>query len=407
MPGNPGRNISVRYKVESTFGTAVSGGSGEELRIHPGGKLNYTRDLIEDPEVRDDGMTSTPRLGPAKVEGRYPGTLSLGTFNTWIAALFRNAVTADVTATYNNGAALTSLQVTGTNTLVSVGTTTFLASGARVGDVFRLGSMSTAANNDVNCVISAISADGLTITTLGSPLTIQGADNACTFTIKKKFKNSTTLTRYSYTIEEYLTDLDESERFVGCRIVSMKLTFAPKGVVTVEFGIKGQTMSIIGTASAPNFTSPTEYTSIGLVVQDASLYIAGTSIATITGGEIMFDIGGEGIECVGTPNTPDIYEDPMRITGQITAVRTALTASHLARFLAETDNVEMSLMFVEPDAAVPIDFFHVFLPRVKYMGDTANLGQPGPITETIPIFASIKATTTGYDSVMATISTSV
>ena len=63
-------------------------------------------------------------------------------------------------------------------------------------------------------------------------------------------------------------------------------------------------------------------------------------------------------------------------------------------------------MFVEPDAAAPVDFVHFFLPRIKYTGVTKNLGDDGPIIETIPIIASAKATTTGYDAVVATISTS-
>jgi hypothetical protein len=61
---------------------------------------------------------------------------------------------------------------------------------------------------------------------------------------------------------------------------------------------------------------------------------------------------------------------------------------------------------VEPDAAAPIDFVHVFLPRVKYTGTGTSLGDEGPLIETIPFVAACKATTTGYDAVVATISSS-
>lgn len=409
MPtGNPGKNVSIRYKVESVFGTPVTGASGEELRFHEGSPmLTLERQTIEDPESRDDGMTSMFRLGSKRVTGGYRGTLSVGSWNTLLAALFRNTITAATTITYNNGAGLTSIQVTGTNTIVMVGTTTFLTSGVKVGDVIRLANMSTAANDNVNAVVSAISVDGLTITVLGTPFTIQAADTACTLTIQKKLTNSTTLTRSSYTFEHYFATLDESEQFAGCRVVSMKLTWQPNNVVMVEFGLVGKTMAILGTASAPGLTAPTEYVSIGLVVADASIYLAGATIATVTGGELMFDLGGEGVDVVGSDSTPDVYEGNMRVSGTITAVRTALTGSHLARFLAETDNVELSLMFVEPDAAVPIDFFHVFIPRLKYAGVTpGGIGTTAPVIETIPIRAGIKATTAGYDSAMATLSMS-
>lgn len=412
MAGNPGMDVEVRYKIESTFGTPVTGASGEMFRAHAGSGLTMARTQIEDPEIRPDGMESMMRLGGKSVTGTLPGTLSVGTFNTFLGALFRHAWVADTTVTYNNGAALTSIEVTGTSTLVTVGTTTFHTSGIKVGDVLRLASMSTAANNDINLIVATIAANGLTLTVLGSPLTIQAADIACTLTIKKKLKNALGTVadpqvRSSYTIEEYFETIDESEQYAGCRISSLKLTFTPEGVAKVEFGIVGQTVAIIPAgAGAPALTSPTEYTSIGLIAADATIYIAGTSIATVTGGELTFDLNAQGISVVGSLVTPDVWEGSMKVRGQITAVRTILTGSHLARYLAETDNVELSLMFVEPDAAAPIDFVHFFIPRLKYLGTTKSWGGDGPVVETIPIMAAAKATTTGYDAVVATISTS-
>lgn len=405
MSGQPGTNVSVRYKVESAFGTPVTGGSGEEFRYHSGSGLSMTRTLIEDPEVRSDGQRSMPRLGSKDVSGSYGGTLSVGSFNTLLAALFRNTFAAGATLlTCDNGAVYTSLAVTTQNTLTLVGSGSFISLGVKVGDVIRLGA--TTANDNINAVVATVAAN--IITTLGTPWANQAADTNATLSSTKKLKNGSTLTRSSYTFEEYSPELDESEQFAGCRVVSMKLTFQPNAVAKVEFGIKGQTMAILGTAAAPGLTSPTQYTSIGLVAVDSTIYIAGTAIATITGGELMFDLGGKGVEVVGSTVTPDIYEGPMKVTGSLTAVRTALTGSNLARFIAETDNVEVSLLFVEPDVAVPIDFFHVFLPRIKYLGTTkAGLGEDGPIIETIPIYAAAKATTTGYDAATATISVSV
>ncbi len=404
MAGNPGKNVSIRHKVESAFGTPVTGGSGEELRWHAGTGLALERTLIEDPTVRGDGQEEMPRLGSKRVRGSYKGSLSVGTFNTWIAALFRNTFAAAATLlTCDNGATYTSLAVTNQNTLTLVGSGTFVGLGVKVGDVIRLGA--TAANDSINAVVATVAANVITV--LGTPWANFTADNNATLSSTKKIKNSSTFTRSSYTIEEYSEDLDESEQFVSCRISSMKLTWEPNGVCAVEFGIVGQTMNILGTAAAPGLTSPTQYVSIGLVAPDATICIAGSAIAVVTRGELMFDLGAEGIDVVGSTTTPDVYEGSMHVTGTISAVRTALTASHLARFLAETDNVELSVLFVEPDAAPPIDFFHVFLPRIKYMGTTKQLGEAGPIVETIPIRATARVAATGYDAVTATMSTSV
>lgn len=403
--GNVGKNVSIRHKVEVTFGTPVTGGSGEEFRFQEGSPvLTLDRALIEDPESRDDGMTSQVRLGSKHVTGGLRGTLSVGSFNTWIAAIFRNTFAAAATLlTCDNGATYTSLAVTNQNTLTLVGSGSFLSLGVKVGDVIRLGA--TAADDDINAVVATVAANVITV--LGTPWANFTADTNAALKSTKKITNSSTLTRSSYTIEQYYSDLDESEQFAGCRIVSMKITFQPNQVATVEFGVVGKTMALLAGGSAPGLTSPTEYTSIGLVVSDASMYLAGSAIATITGGEIMFDLGGAGIDVVGSDSTPDVYEGSMKISGSLTAVRTALASSHLSRFLADTDNVELSLMFVEPDAAAPIDFIHVFLPRMKYVADSASgIGSTSPILENISFRAAIKATTTGYDSAMASISTS-
>lgn len=411
MSGQPGKNIQVMYKVESVWGTPVTGAGSELFRIHQGQGLTMTRGLIEDPEVRKDGMESMPRLGPKTVTGSYPGTLSVGTFNTLLGALFRHAWAATaVKFTCDGGVAHTSLATSGANTLTLAGTDSFITThGVRVGDVIRVGAMGAGVDN-VNAVVATVAANIITV--LGSPWTNIGADTNATFTVMKKLTNALGTTgdpmvRSSYTFEEWNEDLDESEQFSGCRVVSLKLTFQPTGVATVEFGIVGKDVAIIPSgAGAPAFTSPTEYTSIGLIAADATIYVAGAAMAVATSGEITFDLGGNGIDTVGSLTSPDVYEGAMKVSGQITAVRTALTASSLARFIAETDNVELSIMFVEPDAAVPIDFVHIFLPRIKYTGVSKTIGNDGPIVETIPFKAACKATTTGYDSVVATISTS-
>lgn len=406
MPtGNPGTNVSVRVKAEVTFGTPVTGAGSEELRIQPGQGLKMDRATIEDPTIRSDGQREQARLGSKSVTGTFPSTLSVGTFNTFLAALFRNTFAATTLKfTCDAGAAHTSLATTTGNTLTLVGTDTFTVTHAvKVGDVIRVGAMGAGVDN-VNAIVATVAANVITV--LGTPWTNIAADSNATFTIMKKLTNGATLTRSSYTIEQYYIDLDESEQFAGCRVSSMRLQFQPNSVVNVEFGIVGQAEAILGTASAPGLTAPTQYVSVGLVAVDASIFLAGTQIATVTGGELMFDLNAAGQEVVGSTTTPDIYEGPMKLTGQLTAVRTALTASHLARFIAETDNVELSLLFVEPDAVVPIDFIHVFVSRLKYLGDVGGLGGTGPIVETFPVYGAAKSPTTGYDTATASISTS-
>ena len=406
MPtGQPGKNVIVSHKVEAAFGTESATGAGAEaIRIHAGGGLTVGRGLIEDPEVRRDGQRSMARLGMKEVTGGYAGTLSVGTWNTFLQYLFRRAWAATALKfTCDGFAAHTSLATTA-NTVTVAGTDTFTTiHGVKVGDVIRLGAMGATVDN-INAVVSGIDATEKIITVLGTPWGVVGADNNATFTVMKKLKNAEgtiadPMVRYSTTVEEYFQDIDESELFSGCRVGSLKLTFEPGGVAKVEFGLVGANGRIVAAgAGAPWFTTPTEYTSIGLVAVDASIYLAGALITTVTGGELTIDIGLQGLPVVGGVATPDVFEGAFKLTGSITAMRTLLTGSHLARFLAETDNVELSLLFVEPDAAVPVDFVHFFVPRLKYLGNSANLGDEGALLETCPVYGAAKATTTGYDA---------
>lgn len=404
MPGNVGKNVVVAYKAEPVYGIPVIGAGGEQFRIQAGQGLNMSRALIEDPEVRNDGQVSMARLGMKGVGGNYPGTLSLGTFNTWIAALFRNTFTADTIALTCTGAgAFVSLATTLGNTLTLVGSGSFLTQGVKVGQVLRLTGMGAGVDS-VNAVVATVAANVLTV--LGTPWTNILGQTVAALTIKKNVKNGVPFIRSSYTIEQYYQDIDESEQFAGCRISQMKISFSPGSVATVEFGVVGQQEAILVPAAAPGLTNPTQYTSIGMIALDALIYIAGAAIGTATGGELTFNLNVKGQDVVGSTVTPDLWEGPMKVTGQITAIRTALTASHLARYLAETDNVELSLMFTEPDPAPPIDFIHVFLPRLKYLGNTSPIGNDGALIETIPVYAAAKAVTAGYDAVTAVISTS-
>jgi hypothetical protein len=185
----------------------------------------------------------------------------------------------------------------------------------------------------------------------------------------------------------------------------VKLSWSPNEVVQIEIGFVGQQMAILGTAAAPG--SPLRLSTRRSVWSRSIRRSPRWRFDRDRDGrrvDVRLGVAGEPV--CGSTVTPDVWEGPMKVTGQITAIRTALTGSHLARFLAETDNVELSLLFLEPDAVVPFDFVHVFLPRLKYLGDVGALGGSGPIKEVIPVYGAAKSPTTGYDTATASISTS-
>jgi len=401
MTLNTADGFVVNYKVEVTEGTAAAGGAatGERLRVLASPGLKATRGTIQSAEIRDDANAGAMRLGSQMADGSYAMELSQGSFDTAIEAVMRSTWVAPVAVTFNNSAGLTSLQVTAANTIAWVGTTTPVAAGLRVGDTFRLTDMSTAANNSVNCTVSAIS--GGTITITRSVLTIQAADNACTLTIHKKIAQATTPVRRTFTVEQYYEDIDQTELFTGCRFTSMQLSLTPNGMVTMTAGLMGLGRQSLATGASPYFTSPTTYSSIALVATDAALIYNGVAIATITGMTLDLAISTQGAEVVGSVVMPGTFDNRMTASGSISMLLDDLTNNTL--FDAETE-FQIHIALVEPESE-PKSHVSFYLPAVKITDISKALGGDGPMAHDLAINLQPRVAATGFDAGIMTIST--
>lgn len=403
MSGQPGKNMIVAFKAEGSFNSPASGAGATQFRFAPSGGLSLKRALIEDPEVRKDAQRSTPRLGSKSVTGSYMATFSQATFEALWAALFRANLTWTAAVAITQATMTSITTQAGPPSTITAAAGSWITQGVRVGDIIILTGHSTAANNSKNLRVTAVTA--LVITVAEALITDASADATFTVTIQRKLMNPATLTRTSFTVEEYSIDLDDSEVYTGCRVSAIKLSFGPDGMVQIEVTFAGANMTIPGSASAPQFTSPALTTTIGLVAVDAIIRVAGVDVANVTSMEITFDLSAQGQPVIGSVITPDIFENTLKVSGQFSAVRTALTAGNLATYLAETDNVELHIMMVEP-MAEPKNFVSMFLPRIKLLDAAAPIGSDGAQIETVPFYASAKASgVSGYDAVTATLCT--
>lgn len=391
----------VNYKVETTEGTAATGGAatGERLRTIASPGLNLRRGQIVSQEVRNDANAGKMRLGGKRVEGSFNGELSVGSFDTWLEALLRTTWAGPTTVTFDGGAALTSLAVTDVDELTFTGTTTPVAAGLRVGDVFRPTNMSTAANNGVNAIVRSIA--GSVVTVWGSPFTVQAADSACTLTIAKKLAQAATPTRRTFTIEQHYEDIDQSRLLLGCRIVSMSLTLQPNGIVGLTFGFLGLDRQTLASGASPYFTSPTEYTSIALVATDAFIAFNGGQVVNFTGLTLDFQIATEGEEVIGSVTMPGTYDNRMTATGTITGLVEDLGDDTL--YDAETE-VELVLQLVEPESE-PKSHVTLYLPAVKIGDIDGSLGGNSALIQTRTINLQPRVAATGYDAGVLTLST--
>jgi hypothetical protein len=389
--------ILVALKRESTTGVAATAGGATQLRItdSPGLKLN--RAVVRSVEKRADGIQAQGRLGFKSVDGSYNGELSVGgATDILLEAIMRSTWVAAVVRTYDNSAGLTSLGITGTAEITQVGTTTLIGV-VFVGDTITLGGMSNPLNNDLRLRVTAVSATVVTVA--GTPLTVQGADTACTLTVLKKLKTATTPTRYSHTVEQYDTDVDLSELFLGCRVVGVRFSFKPGAMATVTYTFLGMDRTALLVGTSPWFTTPTLSTTMGLVADDSSIRMNGAEVSKFTGFDLEFQITAAGQPVIGQLVSPDVFDNDQAVTGSITGLRSDF--ANLTLYDAETE-FELSILLQEP-TGTPKQCLSIFLPRVKIQSLEAPVGGgDGAKIETVGLMIGPKAAATGYDATIAT-----
>ncbi len=391
-----GKNLYVNYKAEATFNTAPGTGSGYRFRLNPSPGLAPQRAIILPGEVRADLQTPMARLGSGFVQGSYNSDLSVASFDPLWEALARSTYVAAISITQ---ATMTSITTTTSTIVAAAGS--WITQGVRAGDVVRLTGHATTANNSKNFRVKTVTAS--TITVYGTPLVLDAvADTSFTLTVLKKVMPGTTPTRRSFYLEEYNQDSDVSEVFGGCRLSSLRIQGGPDQMATGEWGFTGASITPLASGSSPYYISPTQSTSIGLTLADASIALGGSDVVNLTGFELNFDLGTSTQAVIGSNVPPDVFDGQLQISGSISAMRDDLTM--LTNYANETE-LELHVLMVEPEAE-PKDCIAIYLPRVKLTSYSKNLGGDGALIQTLPFVAGLRDAATGYDSTMFTLSTS-
>lgn len=396
MAFQTGKGVRVSAKVEGTFNTAPGDTGATQLRLTDSPGMSLTKAVINSAEVRSDGLSTIGRHGSRSAPGTYNGEISVGTFDMFLEAAMRSTWVAAVAITQ---AAMTSITTTTSTIVAAAGS--WITQGVRIGDIVRLTGHSTTANNDINLRVTAVTAS--TITVAGTPLVLNAsADTTFTLTILKKLRNPTTPTKRTFWVEEYFQDIDQSQVFGGCRVVSMTISGTPDGMASISFGLLGASSDTLATGASPYYTSPSLTTSNPLVFADAKIYVNGADVTTATAFELTYSIAASTQPVIGADTSPDVFDNDATLSGSITLIREDL--DNFDVFNNETE-VSLSVLLEEPEAA-PADCIGIFVPLVKFNDASASKGGDGAMLETIPFMAGIKPTTTGFDSTLLTISTS-
>lgn len=378
-----GISKTVAIKKQTALGTAASGTGGQILRREQSTN-NLKKDTYGNNEIASHQQDTGKTHGLRSVDAALSGVLSAGTYSTVIASVLRK----DFTAT----TALTGLSITFGGTLGAytlTGTGFLVTSGFKVGDVIRV-TAGTSLPADIlnkNLLITALTNTVITVKTLNnSTITVSGtAIAACALTLpgKKSIVPTSGHTKDYWTIEDWQTDISQSELYSDVVFGKLDIGLPSTGNATIAIGGAGinrtnGAVRILTTPTAETISNP-------LTAINGLLMVNGGAVANITGLTINIDGKAAGMGAVvGSNIAPDIQRSTIGVSGSFTAFYQDGTLSTLF------DNAtQIGLVTVITDNSTASSEFVTFsLSNITLDGDSKDDGDKA-IIRTYPFTARI------------------
>jgi len=382
-----GVNKKVSYVKESVWGELAGPGGGKQLR-RVTFDANLTKETYQSEEIRTDYQIADMRHGVRSTECSLSAELSPGSYSDFIGSVLAKD--------FASVPSVTGLEVTiatsGTNFTITRSAGDYLADGVKVGSVIRLtGAGLNAANVDNNLLVIAVTATVLTVKVLSATtLVAEGpiASVDITYPGKQSYVPLTGHTDDSYTIEQWYSDINQSEVFTGNRVGTASISLPATGLVTADFSFTGKDLARTGTTEY--MTSPAAANNNGIfaAVQGAMI-INGTEGACITDASIEINREQEPAQCVGSNFASEIFTGTINVTGSLSAY---FSDGTLRDYFDNETEVTIVLALTTSEAK-DADFMSFVMPRVKlgsYNHADAQLG----IVDSIDFTALLKGKNT-------------
>ena len=204
-------------------------------------------------------------------------------------------------------------------------------------------------------------------------------------TAPDELKVGTTLK--SFSIEDYLEDIDQARLFTGMAVSSASFSIAPNQMITSTFSFVGKDMAVSATektVDAATIAQPFDSYSGAITIGDNGGALS--SLASVTSVEFSVDNALSPTFVVGSDSTPQLEFGRATIEGTLTAYFE--DASLINRFLNETESA-FKVTVNDPTAGNEYGFF---FPKVKFNGADAPLQNPQSRLITLPFVALYDAT---------------
>ena len=371
MPISKSISKNLGIKKETVYGT-LAGPTTARLLRRVTSNFNLVKETYASAEVRTDYQDADFRHGVRSAEGTISGEFSAGTYSDLFAAALAKAFVAGVSVA---GAGIT-VAASGSQYTLTRGAGSYLTDGFKIGDVVRI-TLATGLNADClnkNLLITALTATVATCSVLNGSTMTPAAGTTVTVAVqgKKTFVPQTGHTSDSFTVEEWYSDIAQSEVFTGCKVNTIGVSIPATGMSTVDFGFMGKDLAQTGVTQY--FTSPTALGTSGVMAGvNGVVVFNGTPVAVITDASININRNIANTTVLGSNAIAESIDGKAMVDGSISLY--FIDAVAKAAFAAET---EVSLIFtLTANNLATSDFVGITLPRCKINSASKSEGDSG------------------------------
>lgn len=343
--------VQVGYIEEVTFGT-TPGGTFQELRL-TGESLGEKIETKVSDELRADRQVPDIVKTDASSEGDIKFELSCETFDDILqGALF---------STWTSSAGVSSsdsITFTDSNTITS-SASTFSSMGFVVGQWVKISGSSVAGNNGF-FKIASISTSGASIDVLPATLTTSSTSTAVSIKSGGMLRNG--VTKRSYTIEKYFSDVGQYISLTGMRVGGFDLDFKTGSILGGSFSFMGKAGAISSsTLSSASYTAANANNVLNAVDNLAVYKDGAASASSFQSVKLALDNGLRGQKAIGTLGNAGIGAGRMDLSGSFECYFEDATWYNIFK---NATAFALSFRLVDSDG----NAFVLTMPRVKVTG---------------------------------------
>lgn len=310
-----GVSKQVGYKLETAWGVLPGATNGKLLR-RVTADFDLTKANYSSNEINPTFQVIDSRHGIRSATGKITAELSPGTYSDFIGSILAQDFASGGTTT---GASIT-IAASGSMYTVTRAAGSWLTDGFFVGNIIRLtGAGLNVSNAGNNLLIVGMTATVATVVQLSATnLVAEGpiASVGVAVVGKQTYVPSSGHTDHSYTVEQWFSDIAQSEVYTGLKPASLSMQLPSTGLVTADISFMGKDLTQKG--STQYFTSPAATNTEGIFAAvSGAVVVDGVPVGLITSAKLDVTRNQASAEVVGSNSVAEIFVGKIAVKGNI------------------------------------------------------------------------------------------